>query len=126
MKTRKFEPPFLIQMTSGDNNKHCDVLPHGSIHEVKKCEEGHLWLTNKVADTVPPRFAYETISEKPEVKNCPHCKNEFPKDWKFIMNYKAGEVETCIRCFEKHYIVCREEYREALRDELKLEMKSHG
>lgn len=114
MDTKKFTPPFLIQMTSGEFNKQCDILPHGSFHMVKKDQNGHLWLANKI-DCVPPDYSIKIVEVKPETKECPSCKNEFPKDWTFMEH-------TCIRCFERKYIPNREAYRAILRAELKLEL----
>lgn len=125
MKDRKLTPPFLIQMTCGDYFKHCDVLPHGSFHRVQKDEQGILWLSDRNVDSVPSEFSVKIVDELPEIKLCPCCKNKFPKNWKFIMNHKSECGETCVRCFEKYNIVNREEYREALREELKLEIQNN-
>lgn len=124
---RTFTPPFLIQMTCGDFNQQCDVFPHGSFHEVKKCQEGGIWLTKGV-QSMPADYPYQIVSEKPEIKECECCHREYPKDWPFIKKnaYKPkGSTEpdeTCVRCFEKKNIINREEYRMAVRAELKREM----
>lgn len=125
MKEQNLTPPFLIQMTCGDYFKHCDILPHGSFHRVQKDENGRLQLVDKKADWVRPEFSVEIVDELPEIKICPCCKNNFPIDWKFIMNNKSECGETCIRCFERYNIINREEYRTALREELKLELSKN-
>lgn len=128
MKDRKFTPPFLIQMSSGDKNKQCDLLPHGSFHEVKQDEEGFLWLTDRI-DSIPNDFAIKKINEKPEAKKCPSCSNEFPKDWPFAhWTENLQPFESCIRCYERKNIghkngFSRDDYRQAIREEIKKELK---
>ena len=121
MIKRKFGPPFLIQMTSGDFMKHCDVLPHGSIHSVKEDEESKILFFENESDAIPPGFSIKKLDAPIETKPCPSCKRKFPTDWRFISDCS---VETCIRCYENKYLPNREEYRQAVRDELRLEQYS--
>lgn len=119
---KKLSSPFFVMLTSGEDKKHCDLYPHGSIHEVKKCKDGHLWLTDRV-DSLTDGFSTMILEKMPEVKTCPCCKNEFPVNWVFILD-QENKVECCIRCFErgKMHFSDRDAYRQAIRDELKMEL----
>lgn len=118
---RKYSPPFMIQMVSGENNEHCDLFPHGSFHDVRKCEEGYLWKVGTRPYSIPDRFKTAVIpiltKEMLPLKECQTCNNLFKRDWPFS---KTGD---CIRCFERMYVKIsggdRDEYRELLRKELK-------
>lgn len=118
MVNRKLSPPFLIKMTSGENNKHCDLYNHGSFHVVRTCADGYKWVDGRV-DTIPNDYSFEIVKEKPEIKVCSDCENEFELNFPFI---KSGEANLCVRCFERRNIVNREEYRKILREELKYEL----
>lgn len=127
MNKIKLSPPFLIQMCSGEKNQQCDILVHGSFHEVQKDENGSLWLANKT-DCIPNEYKTVIVSEKPETKQCPSCKNEFPIDWAFS-EWREKNVEhvSCVRCYERKYVphsngYSRDDYRQTLREELKKEM----
>ena len=115
---RKLSSPFLIKMTSGEHNKHCDIYNHGSYHTVRECAEGYKWVDGRV-DVIPSGYNFKVVNEKPETKICPNCENEFDIEWPFI-NYDDKEI--CIRCYERYNFVHRDSYREALRKELLLEM----
>ncbi len=125
---RTYSPPFLIQMVSGEKNQQCDLLPHGSFHEVKMDENNNLWLTKGIHG-IPPDYKTKVIENKPETKICDTCKVEYPKEWPFVslrLTMTTG-VTMCIRCYERKYIPhnpgCnRDEYRELLREELKIEL----
>lgn len=119
---RLLSPPFLIQMTSSEQNKNCDLYNHGSIHTVRKCNEGHMWVDGRVS-TISNKFSFEVISEKPEIKMCPACKNEFPEDWPFI--YNRREL-TCIRCYERYNLTGdRDAYHDVLRKQFMIEYNSN-
>lgn len=130
---RKFTPPFLVQMCSGEKNEQCDKYPHGSFHEVKKDEEGRLWVTKGI-DSIPSDFKTKIIDVKPETKNCPKCSSEYPKTWPFAkygvetpgQHIITESEECCVRCYERHNIghkpgFTRDDYRQVVREELKLE-----
>lgn len=129
---REFTPPFLIQMISGEKNKHCDLRPYGSIHKVKKCKDGHMWLDRGI-DSIPSHFATKILDEMPVTKKCPSCSCDFPESWPFA-TYRtiSGETkEECSRCYERGHILnpngfTRDEYRELIRKELQLEMVLQG
>ena len=101
---------LLIQITSGEHNKHCDIRPFGSIHESDGLVDGILRIGT---DNLPPKFEYKEV-EVQQTKKCTNCENGFPVNWVFIKN-------GCIRCYEKINHINRDDYREALRAELKLE-----
>lgn len=119
-KERTYSEPFLVQMVSGNYFEHCDVYPFGSIHEVRKCNEGFLWSTNRVHHAINTEFKTSVLQFKPETKTCGNCRNDFPNGWAFI---RDGELnsEVCVRCYEKRNHVNREEYREVIRQEIKLQ-----
>jgi len=127
MEKRKLSSPFLVQMSSGEANQQCDIFPHGSFREVQKDDDGYLWLTKGVK-SIPVNYKTRIISEKPEVKICPSCKNEFPVDWMFSEWRINGVTQTsCVRCYERKYIIhnhgySRDDYRQTLREELKREL----
>jgi hypothetical protein len=112
-------------INSGENNKHCDLYPHGSIHQVRKCQKGHLWFTDKI-DSIPDYFSKIKLEKMPEYTLlCPGCNNLFPANWVFIHNQHFN-VPSCIRCFEKYnlYFSDRDKYREAVRAEILLELQN--
>jgi hypothetical protein len=124
---KELSEPFLVMLDSGENNKHCDLYPHGSIHKVVRCQKGHLWLTTKI-DSISDRFSKLELISKPETKTCPECKNEFPDNWIFIFN-KHCQSPSCIRCFERYnnlHYSDRDNYREAIRAELMTELNAKG
>lgn len=121
MKKQKYTNPFLIQITSGSEGKHCDLYPHGSIHKVKRGEDGFLWVDGRI-DIIRPEFESKEIDEMLETKECPSCINQFQKDWPFIFDKNTQET-LCIRCYERRNIFDREIYREAVRQELLMEQK---
>lgn len=127
MEKRKLSSPFLVQMSSGEVNQQCDIFAHGSFKEVQEDEQGRLWVSNG-SDSIPDGYKTKRISEKPEIKVCPSCKNEFPLDWSFSEWRIDGIAQTsCIRCYERKYIIhndgySRDDYRQTLREELKREM----
>lgn len=118
MVKRKLSPPFLIKMTSGEYNHHCDLYNHGSYHIVRKCAEGFKWVDGRV-DTIPQGYDFKIVEEKPETKLCPKCTNDFDLEWPFLFH---DGVDMCIRCYERYANFNREKYREALRKELKYEL----
>ena len=56
---------MIIKMTSGENGKHCDLLPFGSYHVVEPRDDGRLELINRNKDFVPPRFEYKEVESIP-------------------------------------------------------------
>lgn len=95
---REYSPTFLIQMSSGKPGEHCDIYPEKSIHEVKRCNQGHLWNARGV-DAIPGKFKFIVLDEKPLTKICPTCEREYPAD----LEFKAlQEKEVCNRCVERH------------------------
>lgn len=111
---RTLSPPFLIQMISSEHNKHCDLYNHGSIHKVRTCKEGFVWVDERI-DAIPNKFPFQVLAEKPETKTCPSCKNEFVTDWPFVIN--KGEL-TCTRCYERSNVTGdRDMYRDAVHKE---------
>lgn len=117
---RTYSAPFLVQMTSGDFFEHCDVYPHGSIHEVRTCENGKVWNTKRLFHSINSEFKFVVLDAKPETKQCPRCNNEYPENWVFITDRDTKET-TCVRCYERVSYVDQENYRNALRAEIKME-----
>lgn len=116
---RVYSEPFDIQMNSGVYMEHCDVYPHGSIHQVKKDQNGVLWSTNRLYHSLSDSFKYNVLETKPDTKQCLLCNNYYPIDWVFVVD-AAGNEKCCIRCQERNY-TDREQYREAIRRELAIE-----
>lgn len=114
---REVGPPILIQMSSSEKGKQCDLYNHGSFHIVRECTKGYNWVDGRV-DTIPQGYPFKIIDEKPEVKTCSMCKNEFRADWPFIEH--DGE-NSCTRCYERGKMFNRDSYRNALREEFMIE-----
>ncbi len=131
MENKDFTPPFLIQMTSGQSGQHCDKFPHGSLHWACHREKDDQWRRVKQngaglerEDIIPTKFSFHTMLQDNvgEVKLCPDCANTFKENWPFL----GG---TCIRCYERKNIpnlngITRDDYREALREELLIEINN--
>lgn len=120
-KVRNYSMPFMVQMVSGEPNEHCDLFPYRSLHDVQKCDEGHLWKMGARSYSIPDHFKtievpLRSFKQLP-LKQCVECNNLFPAKWVF-----ATENQ-CIRCFERLNVsikgMTRDEYRELLRKELK-------
>lgn len=95
---RVYSPPFFIQMSSNDSKEQCDIYPCGSIHEVKRCNEGYLWNT-KGTDSIPSHFKTIELFRKPDCKECPTCMRKYPKRFGFT---KYEDLEICPRCYERY------------------------
>jgi len=114
---RKLSPPYLLQMDSCQKGKNCDLYNFGSLQVVRECEQGFKWVDGRV-DAIPNEFSTKKINEKPEIKVCHCCQNEFELEFPFISD--SGQ-ETCLRCFERKNIINREAYRSAILLELEYE-----
>lgn len=103
----------LYQISSGENGKCCDFFPHGSLHlDLKRI---HTFCEIEKA-----RFPQE-------VKKCKGgCDCVFPINWPFVEPNQKGDVEMCLRCHEKKYIINRENYHKALRETILIELKDKG
>jgi len=122
-KERTFTPPFMVQLTSGEHNEHCDKYPHGSLRMVKQdVETKRLWMLERI-DSIPDRFKTAVVDPNMATKQCPTCKNIFPEDWPFMNIRQDNSPDTCIRCYERKYLVNRDEYRQILLDEFKRQYK---
>ncbi len=114
---RKLSPPYLLQMNSCQEGKHCDLYNFGSFQIVRECEDGFKWVDGRV-DAIPNKFSTKKAKELADIKTCSCCQNKFETNFPFILD---GSEETCLRCFERKNIVNRESYRLAILKELEYE-----
>jgi len=100
----------LFQIASGESGKQCDFYPHGSLHTNR--EKIHYFCEIKEVDS------------NIETKVCGgFCGLTFPIDWPFVKANQKGDNDMCVRCHGKKYIVNRDNYFEAVRAELMIELK---
>lgn len=107
-------PAQIIRMSSGEAGKQCDLYPHGSYHSVRKGSDGLSWVEGRI-DIIPTGYPFQVVENIPEdCRGCSNCKNLFNPDHPFVKGL-------CIRCYERFNFVNREEYRAAIRQEMRLE-----
>lgn len=97
----------MVKIVSSEKGKQCDQLPCGSVH--------------KDASKIPSNFEF-TDYDGP-TKPCHECNLRFSGDTPFVKSTQIGDQDMCIRCYEKKYVVGREEYKEAVRIELLQELE---
>ena len=116
---------MIIKIVSSEKGKQCDKFPCGSIHEGEFDDKGFRLLGE--SDWIPPVFETEKIVLKlDEIRLCNLCKTLFSIDTPFVKSNQKDDPEMCIRCFERRYIVSRDEYREALKIEIMQELIRNG
>lgn len=96
----------MIKIVSSEKGKQCDQLPYGSVH--------------KDASKVPSNFQFEDF-EGP-IMMCTECRLDFDHTTPFVKSNQTGDNDMCIRCYEKKYVIGRDDYKEAIRTELLQEL----
>jgi len=108
---------MIIKIVSSEKGKQCDLFPSGSIHQVEKDEKGEL---RRGSNGIDPNFDIEVLDESAAIKtkDCPVCGLLFAADTPFVKANQVGDKDMCMRCYERKYVVGRDEYKEAVRIEL--------
>ena len=106
------------KIVSSEKGKQCDLFPWSSVHEGDFDDKG--FRVAGKSNWIPPTF--ELVDYSGETKDCLVCGLKFAADAPFVKSNQKGDGDMCIRCFERKYIVSRDEYKEALRIELLAEL----